>query len=97
MGPSSNYQLWQRAVALFSQVTGFIVLPVMAALYGGRALDRKYDSEPIGFVSLTILATIIATLAIIRLSQRYLREIEQTEANQKLNHVNTRNSFPSRK
>ncbi len=70
-------QWWQPAVNLFGQVTGLIVIPIVAALYGGRALDRKFQSEPVFFLGLTVLAILISTVAIVRISSRYMRDIER--------------------
>lgn len=68
---------WQEGVALFSEVTGLIVGPIVVALYGGRALDNIYSSEPVFFLSLSALAVALSTFAIVRIAKRYLNKIDQ--------------------
>lgn len=69
--------LWQQGIGLFGEVTGLIVVPIIAALYGGRALDQKFESEPTFFFGLAALAICISTLSVIRIAMRYMKEIDQ--------------------
>ncbi len=77
-----NNQRWQKALALFSEVTGLIVVPIVAALYGGRALDKLNQSEPLYTLILLSLGIIVATLSITRIALRYINEVDK-EARQK--------------
>lgn len=67
---------WQPALTIFSEVTGWIVVPIVAALFIGRALDRKYGTDPWWFLGLTAIAFAITTVGIIRVTGKYLRQIE---------------------
>lgn len=68
---------WQEGVSLFSEVTGLIVGPIVAALYGGRALDNIYSTEPVFFLCLTGLAIILSIFFIVRITTRYLDKIDK--------------------
>jgi len=72
---------WQPAVTLFAEVTGWIVAPIVAALYLGRYLDDKYDSYPWFFLGLTAIAFIITLVGIVRVAHRYIKQIEQEAEN----------------
>lgn len=67
---------WQVGLALFGQVTGLIVVPIILALYGGKALDRRFDTEPLLFIACTLLAITISTVVIIRIAMRSIKQIE---------------------
>ncbi|MFA5052261.1 MAG: AtpZ/AtpI family protein [Patescibacteria group bacterium] len=68
---------WQPAVTVFSEVTGWIVAPIVASLFIGRALDRKFGTDPWWFLGLTAAAFVITTIGIVRVASRYLHQIEQ--------------------
>ena len=67
---------WQVGLSLFGQITGLIVVPIILALYGGKALDRRFDTEPLLFIGCTLLAIVISTIAIIRIAMRSIQQIE---------------------
>lgn len=76
MSESVKQVWWQAPLKVFAEATGLIVVPIVVALYGGRALDRIYETEPIWFLTLTILAIVFANLAILRLAKKYLNEVD---------------------
>ncbi|MBU2229436.1 AtpZ/AtpI family protein, partial [Patescibacteria group bacterium] len=55
---------WQPAVTIFGEVTGWIVVPIVLALFSGRYLDEKKGTEPWYFLSLTGVAFIISCVGI---------------------------------
>jgi F0F1-type ATP synthase assembly protein I len=68
---------WQPALTIFYEVTGWIVVPIVASLFIGRALDRKFGTEPWWFLGLTALAFVITTVGIVRVAGKYLKQIEE--------------------
>ncbi|MFA6908656.1 MAG: AtpZ/AtpI family protein [Patescibacteria group bacterium] len=68
---------WEEPLKVFGEVTGYIVVPLVAALYGGRALDHHFESEPLIMIGLLLVAVIISTLAIVRIAVRYMKQIEE--------------------
>ena len=68
---------WRPALFLASQVTGWIVVPIIASLYIGKWLDQKYGTEPWLFLSLTALAFIITAIGIVRLATKFIKEAEE--------------------
>ncbi|MFA6553355.1 MAG: AtpZ/AtpI family protein [Patescibacteria group bacterium] len=68
---------WQPALTIFYEVTGWIVVPIVFSLFVGRALDRKFDTEPWWFLGLTALAFVITTVGIVRVASKYLKQIEE--------------------
>lgn len=68
---------WRDAVVLFSEATGWIVIPLISALYLGQYLDEKQGSGNFYFLSLTALAFIISCVGISILGIRYMKRAEK--------------------
>ncbi|KKW01879.1 MAG: hypothetical protein A2898_05085 [Candidatus Kerfeldbacteria bacterium RIFCSPLOWO2_01_FULL_48_11] len=81
-----NVPWWEPALKLFGEVTGLIAAPIVIALYVGRWLDERFDTDPIFFIGITAMAMILSTIAIVRISTRYMKEMEK---NDKKNNGNT--------
>jgi len=69
--------LWQPALTIFAEVTGWIVAPVIIALFLGKYLDEKYHTEPWLFLGLTAMAFVISCIGIVIVAGRYIRQIER--------------------
>ncbi len=82
---------WQPALTIFSEVTGWIVAPIVASLFIGRALDKKYGTEPWWFLGLTAVAFVITTVGIVRVATKYLKQIEDEGKKKKEDKINERN------
>lgn len=67
---------WGPGLAVFAEVTGWIALPVVGALYLGRFLDEKYNTDPWFFLGLTAFSFIITSYGIVKLATRFIREAE---------------------
>lgn len=64
---------------IFAESTGWIALPVIGSLFLGRWLDNKYDSAPVFFLGLTIMAFIISSIGIGMTGIKYMKIIEKSE------------------
>ncbi|MFH1207018.1 MAG: AtpZ/AtpI family protein [Patescibacteria group bacterium] len=96
MAEKPNTAWWQPALTIFSQVTGWIVVPIVASLFIGRALDRKFGTEPWWFLGMTAMAVVISTIGIVRIAGKYLRQVEsegkKKQENQKNNERNNQHN-----
>lgn len=68
---------WQRGLALFIQLSGWLVGPLIASLFLGRWLDKKYDTSPWLFLATTGIAFVITTIGIVRETMRFIKNVEQ--------------------
>lgn len=73
---SENDAWWKPAVVVFGEVTGWIVVPIIGALYLGRYLDERQSTGNVYFLSLTALAFIISCIGIGIVGVKYIRQIE---------------------
>ena len=78
---------WQPAVMIFIRFSAWIFAPVIAAAFFGKWLDKKYETEPILFLSLVGLAFLISIFGLVKSVKEEYRKIEE-------NNQNTKNSIP---
>jgi len=74
---------WRPAVAIFGEVTGWIVVPIIGALYLGRYLDERNGTANLYFLGLTFLAFIISSIGIGIVGVKYIRSIEVSSTKEK--------------
>lgn len=78
---------WGPAVEIFSQVSGWIVGPVIMALIVGKYLDGRFDTKPWIFLGLTGFAFFVSAFGIVKIVSRYMKKI--SEENNKDTNGNT--------
>jgi len=89
----SDKAWWQPAMTVFAEVTGWIVVPIVAALFLGRYLDEKNDSSPWYYLGLTSVAFVISCIGIVIVASKYIRQIERENKEKKeKEHHNERSS-----
>lgn len=74
---------WEPAMTVFAEVTGWIVVPIVAALFLGKYLDERHNSYPWYYLTLTGIAFIISTIGIIIVAGKYIRQIERESKGKK--------------
>lgn len=74
---------WKPGVIIFSKVSASIAIPIVLALYIGKYLDKKYNSEPWLFLGLTFIAFMFSLFYIWKSIVKYMNdlEIEEREKN----------------
>ena len=83
---------WQPAMEILAKVTGLIAGPIVIALFVGRWLDERYDSEPWLFLASMGLAFAISSIGIVKITLDYIKKIEREAQDKKDNADNTDNS-----
>jgi F0F1-type ATP synthase assembly protein I len=73
---------WEPAMSVFAEVTGWIVAPIVAALFLGRYLDEKHNSAPWYYLTLTGIAFIISCIGIVIVAGKYIRQIDKENKEQ---------------
>jgi len=68
---------WEPAVEIFTQVSGWIVAPIVLALVGGKMLDSHLGTKPWIFLGLTVLAFGVSCFGIVRVISRYIKKMEK--------------------
>ena len=57
---------WQPALLMFSRMSGWIVGPIILAIFLGKWLDRKYGTEPWLFLACVGLAFVISMVGLVK-------------------------------
>lgn len=73
------------ALVLFSVLTGWIVVPVIIALFLGKYLDKRYGTEPRIFIGLIIIAFLTSVFKIGMTGRQYMKDLEREEEDKKNN------------
>nr|AQS29747.1 hypothetical protein [uncultured bacterium] len=68
---------WQPGLNLFFQLSGWLVGPLVGALFLGRWLDDRYQTKPWLFLLSVGVAFLITCLGIIKETMEYIRQIEK--------------------
>ncbi len=77
---------WRPGLLLFAELSGWIVVPVLIAVYLGRWLDQRYDSEPWLYLTSVGLAFIISIVGIVRGATKAIQQMEkENQKNKNLN------------
>ena len=74
---------WQPGLVLFGRLSGWIAVPVIAGVFIGKYLDRRYKTEPWLFLLSVGAAFILSTFGMVRDARRAMKEIEKEEQDKK--------------
>jgi len=66
---------WKEGVQVFTQVSVWIVVPILVALFVGKSLDAHYGTKPIIFLVLAGVGFLFSCFGIVRVIRKYLKEI----------------------
>lgn len=80
---------WKPGAVLFVQMSGWIAVPVIIALYVGKYLDTTFGTEPIIFIITIALAFIVSIVGIGKIAVRYVRKIAEESKNKKKDTIDT--------
>jgi len=78
---SKNSIWWKPAVEVFSEISTWIALPVIAAAIGGKSLDERYGTKPYLLLALTGVAFLISSYGIVKAVKKYAAKIKKEEKN----------------
>jgi hypothetical protein len=74
---------WQPSLILFGKLSGWIGGPIVAALFLGKWLDKKYSTEPKLFLLCVGVAFFVSTFGIIKDTLVVMKKIEDDAKKEK--------------
>lgn len=74
---------WQEGLSLFFQLSGWLVVPIIIALFLGKWLDEKYQTAPWLFLSCTAVAFIITISGLIKESFKFIKQLDKESVREK--------------
>ena len=75
---------WKPAVELMSQVSTWIVVPIILAVIFGKMLDARFGTKPTLFLVCIALSFLLSCYGIVKVIRKYnekLKEIEREAKN----------------
>lgn len=67
---------WAVGLRLVSELTAWVAIPVVIAVYFGKWLDQKFNTGPWLFLATVGAAFVISNVGIIRQSMKSMKRIE---------------------
>ena len=74
---------WQPGLILFMRLSGWIAGPIILAIFIGKYLDKKYNTDPWLFLLSVGIAFVLSMVGIVRDAMQAMKEIEKQEKNNK--------------
>ncbi len=74
---------WQPSLIMFGRLSGWISGPIIIALFLGKWLDEKYNSEPWLFLGSVGAAFIISSIGIVKEATEAMNKMAQEEEKEK--------------
>jgi len=76
---------WRDGVIIFSKVSAYIAVPIILASIIGKSLDKKYNSEPFGFLGLIVIAFISTIYLIWKEMKIYQKKLKNEDSEKEKN------------
>jgi F0F1-type ATP synthase assembly protein I len=70
---------WKPGMQIFSEISTWIVVPIVLALIFGKMLDARFGTKPVIFLSLAGLAFLFSCFKIVRVVKDYMKKVKETE------------------
>ncbi len=70
---------WQPALLMFSRMSGWIIGPVVLAIFLGKWLDEKYHTEPWLFLGCVGLAFIISMAGLVKDAFKEMEKLDKKD------------------
>ena len=84
-----NKILWKPALEVFSGISTWIAVPIILAVIGGKALDKKYNTGSWFILSFAAVSFLISSYGIVSTVKKYAAKIkENSEQDHNLNDKN---------
>jgi F0F1-type ATP synthase assembly protein I len=70
---------WAPAMQIMSEISTWIVVPIVLALIAGKALDTHFGTKPVIFLSLTGFAFIVTCFGMYKVVKNYIKKLKDIE------------------
>jgi len=70
---------WKPGMQILSEVSSWIVVPIVLALVFGKMLDTRYGTKPIIFLVFAGLGFLVTCFGILKVMKNYIKKIKDTD------------------
>ncbi len=74
-----NNEYWNLALRIMANVSGWIAFPIILALFIGKWLDRRYDSEPWLFLLSVGISFLVSMYGLLINAIKELKRLEKND------------------
>jgi len=67
---------WQPAIEVFAQISSWIVLPLLIAIFLGKWLQGKWGHEPWIYIGCVAIAFILTNVALVRIALQAAKKMQ---------------------
>ncbi len=79
MPPETKKSIWREPLIVFGRMSGWVIAPIVVALFVGKWLDRKYGTGNLLFIIATAVSFAISIFGIICETKKYLKAIDKKD------------------
>ncbi|MFW5888391.1 MAG: AtpZ/AtpI family protein [Patescibacteria group bacterium] len=83
IGDNGPKAWWQPALAVFAKMSGWIFFPILAGIFFGKWLDKKFGTDPWLFLCVLGVTFVISIAGIAKISLEEYKRIEEEEKEKK--------------
>ncbi len=77
--PQQSGAGWIPAMQIFTEISSWIVVPIVLALIGGKALDKHFGTTPVLFLVLAGLGFLISAYGIVKSVKKYEAKMKKQD------------------
>jgi Kef-type K+ transport system membrane component KefB len=81
--PLNSEPWWKPGITLLSEVSTWIIVPIVLALIVGKSLDTHYNTKPTLFLICVAVAFLFTCIGMIRVVKRYIKTLKDLEEENK--------------
>jgi F0F1-type ATP synthase assembly protein I len=78
---NNNGPWWKPGVQILSEVSSWIVTPIVLALIFGKMLDARYGTKPTIFLTFAAFGFLITCFGIYRVMKNYMKKLKDINEN----------------
>ena len=76
---NTNGPWWKPGVQIMSEVSTWIIVPIVLALIFGKMLDTRFGTKPMIFLVFAGLGFLATCFGIYRVMKNYMKKLKETE------------------
>ncbi len=74
---------WSLALKIMARISGWIAFPVIIAVFLGKWLDARFDTEPWLFLATVALSFVVSMYGLVKNAMKEFKKIEDEYAKNK--------------
>jgi len=78
----NNSSWWKPGIEILGQVSTWIVVPIVLALFFGKMLDNRFGTRPIIFLVFAGIGFLVTCFGMYKVVKNYLKKLEDIRPDQ---------------